>query len=55
MKYSFKEHLDDMVSWLQNNELYNADTLSWCLQVAYDRWKNKDVLFSQEVENEEVK
>lgn len=51
MAYTFKEHLDDIIFWLQNNDIYNADTLSWCLTIAYERYKNKEELFSTEIEN----
>lgn len=51
MKYKFEEHLNDIILWLQNKSLYNADTLSWCLGVAYDRWTQNKELFSTEVES----
>ena len=47
--YTFKEHLDDIISWLQTNGYYNADTLSWALTFAYERFKNKQTLFSIEI------
>lgn len=50
MKYSFKEHLDDITEWAKVNEIYNADTLSWCLTIAYERWNNKLELFSKDIE-----
>jgi len=45
---TYKQYLEDIILWLQNNDLYNADTLSWCLGVAYERWSKGLVLFSQE-------
>ena len=52
-KFSLAEHVRAVMVWLKTNAEstsvpVSADTMSWALSVAYERWKHNEALLTEE-------